>query len=595
MFIVAVCYLNVLTMHAVSQTPSQSTGDGPDEVSLGDVFQRGAIKIEDADLSKFPGLPVGYVAYNGKAFRITTEAVAVGPYTVGFSVKSVAEEQVFKTLRILHAEQDNFDPDAAVWVDRTAALPKASGPDFTQRKLYAYSDELELGVYVIARQIENVPANTAEADLEVVTDDSFEPVTLPADLTFKTTIRNRGPNVATDAGAILELPNGDLVSANASQGSCKPRAGRLYCKLGQIEVSNEATVTVVMKPGEYLDVGPTGGWLSAQARVSAREIDNQPENNYRSARVKLLPNPNCAPLVRFEKRQPDEQLLDQGDPLVLEVTATDPDGSVTSVEINDTTESPGFPKKVDDPRFSLVTLGFAKKVNEKSFSFVTKSLSPGLHFVAAVATDNNGRRATTMVEHIFVNGPAKLRILEPKPGSLIRPGTALKLVVEVNHSAGLIKEVEFLADGISLGKATPIGNDLYELKLDGLQRALYHLQAVAIDMAGSLSKSPVVVAKVSHKPTVIITRPVDGMTLIAPANLNVVLSTNELDGDVQRVEIYANDVLIEEGPVLIPGKYSCGWRNVPAGRYTLKAKVIDNIGVVGESRAITVVIKDREN
>jgi len=62
---------------------------------------------------------------------------------------------------------------------------------------------------------------------------------------------------------------------------------------------------------------------------------------------------------------------------------------------------------------------------------------------------------------------------------------------------------------------------------------------------------------------------------------------------VQRVEIYANDVLIEQGEVFIPGKYTFTWEDVKAGKYALKAVVIDFVGVKGESSPISIIVKDR--
>ena len=126
-------------MTIVVQNRHEKSADGPLSVNLGEVFKKGNIKIENADVSSLPSLPRGYSAMPQMAYRITTDAEAVGPYTVVFGVPSVSDEQVFDSLRIFHAEPDEFDPDSQVWVDRTANGNDAPAPDFSRKTIAAYT------------------------------------------------------------------------------------------------------------------------------------------------------------------------------------------------------------------------------------------------------------------------------------------------------------------------------------------------------------------------------------------------------------------------------------------------------------------------
>jgi hypothetical protein len=117
-----------------TQTLAQQSTDGPVSVNLGHVFRNGNVKIEGAGLTTLPPLPQGYVALNNKAYRITTDAEALGPYTVTFKVSSITDEEVFRNLRIFHAETDKFDPDSLFWIDRTAIDPNAPAHDFKQTR-----------------------------------------------------------------------------------------------------------------------------------------------------------------------------------------------------------------------------------------------------------------------------------------------------------------------------------------------------------------------------------------------------------------------------------------------------------------------------
>lgn len=76
--------------------------------------------------------------------------------------------------------------------------------------------------------------------------------------------------------------------------------------------------------------------------------------------------------------------------------------------------------------------------------------------------------------------------------------------------------------------------------------------------------------------------------------MNIEVKTNAESIDLtDRVEIYANGVLIEEGSMVDPRRYRFTWEDARSGKYTLKAVVIDAIGVRGESAPINVVIKPR--
>lgn len=555
----------------VWQSAAQEPPDGPVSVHLGDVFEKGNTRIEDADLKSLPALPQGYVALNNKAYRITTTAVAVGPYTVRFRAKSVTDEDTFKNLRILHVEPERYDPDSGVWVDRTASLPNAPAPDFAQKTINAYSDELESGYYVIARLIGKPAATDAATDLQVTAKGTPESVQMPAKITMLVTVKNNGPQVANDVGTLQNLNSGMVVSIKPSQGSCKHKQFRLYCKLGQLAVGSSATIEVVVDPS-----GDFAGHYTSVIEVGGRSADTNGDNNQVVAEVLAHADPNAPPEVTLDTSV-GEQPVEQGASVVLNATATDPNGSVTKVEFWD------FDKN----------LGIGSTTDGKHFSFTLDSLSNGRHILFAVATDNAGRQAGSHTKHIFVNGPVKVRILEPKAETLVTPGSDLILTAEAIHPDGSIKSLEFFQVGISLGHATRTEGNRFTLKVPDIKRAKYHIEAVATDESGAVSKSPVLQLNISKRPTISITTPVEGASFTAPANIEIVLNPDR-NLDVRSVELYANGVRIHEGSVMIPGKYVLNWDDVPAGNYTLKAVVIDNVDVKGESAPIQIIVKPQK-
>ena len=279
------------------QTRNQKSPDGPISVNLGEVFKKGNIKIENADVSSLPSLPRGYSAMPKMAYRITTDAEAVGPYTVVFGVPTVNDEEVFNSLRIFHAEPDEFDPDSSVWVDRTANGTDAPAPDFSRKTIAAYSDDLETGIYVIAKQTEKITPSKAVADLEIIAEPAPEVVQMPANVTLSMIVRNNGPQTATDVGLKQQISRGRVVSMKTSQGTCKLKQAWMYCKLGQLSVANSATVAVVIDPSPDF----AGTYISS-VEVSAKENDSDPNNNRGVASADTLGDPNVPPEVTLEGR-----------------------------------------------------------------------------------------------------------------------------------------------------------------------------------------------------------------------------------------------------------------------------------------------------
>jgi hypothetical protein len=447
---------------------AQKSVDGPISVNLGDVYKRGNIKIENADVSKLPALPQGYSAMPNMAYRITTDAVAVGPYTVVFGVPSIADEETFNKLRIFHAEPDEFDPDRPVWVDRTAESADAPAPDFSHKTIAAYSDELEMGIYVIGKLTQKITPSTAVVDLEVTDQPATEAVQMPANIMLSVIIKNNGPQTATDVGLRHVLGRGDVISISASQGTCKAKPFRVYCKLGQLGVGKSATVSVVIDPSPDF-----GGQFRSFVEVAAKEADSNPDNNETTATADTLADPNLRPEVTLDS--PDtEQPFEQGETVVLKATANDPDGTITKIEFLDNDES----------------LGIGTTTDGKHFSLSSSQLANGRHVLNAIATDNGGRRTRSNAQHIFVNGPIKVKILKPKSESELTAGSELLLTAIATNPTGSIKKIEVLYNGgFSLGEATAVGNNSYTIKIPSLKKTSYSIEAVATDNAGLVSKS----------------------------------------------------------------------------------------------------------
>jgi hypothetical protein len=104
---------------------------------------------------------------------------------------------------------------------------------------------------------------------------------------------------------------------------------------------------------------------------------------------------------------------------------------------------------------SILPVFLGSHVNR--YQFVWTNLPPGNYALTTVATDNEGLRTTSAAVNIAVstNLPEPMvRIVSPAPGAEFPEMTTINIYAAATEVAGVVKTVEFLANGRSLGTAT---------------------------------------------------------------------------------------------------------------------------------------------
>src|SRR5215203_2041897 len=432
-------FLSCLTITA--QNRHQQSPDGPNSVKLGDMYKKGGIKIEDVDLTQdgptsvtygntykkgefkiepydlatMPSLPAGYEALNNKAHLITTTAIVSGPHIISFSAASVSDEEIFRKLRIFHAEPDTFDPESRIWKDRTLLNATDGTPNFATKSLLASSEEL--GVFVIGKLVREIPPSSAAADLSVKCEAASDRVTAPSSLSYTVKVTNKGPDTANDIGLIDSLAGSvTFLSFEPSQGKCKEGAGHFYCKLGSLKEGETATIIVKLKPDEGKGSFPAEGSTAVNsAFAEAQEKDRNTENNRSADSIIILPDPNLPPAITLVSPKEGELYVGPTD-ITLEAVATD-DRGIQDVQFYD----------------NGVPIGAGTSSGGKKFVFLMRDVSFGKHRLWAIATDTGGRKNDSGGALVTVNGSAKIQIQPPRSGSLFMPNSDLILDAKVTH------------------------------------------------------------------------------------------------------------------------------------------------------------------
>lgn len=116
----------------------------------------------------------------------------------------------------------------------------------------------------------------------------------------------------------------------------------------------------------------------------------------------------------------------------------------------------------------------------------------------------------------------------------------------------------------------------------------HSLTAVATDNIGNVTRPDAVSFKVNMAPSVSMTSPAPYEVFSAPASITLSAAASDTDGNVVKVEFYANGGLLGTDTV---APFSLVWQNVSAGSYTLTAKATDNDGGVKTSAGVPITVQ----
>jgi len=241
-------------------------------------------------------------------------------------------------------------------------------------------------------------------------------------------------------------------------------------------------------------------------------------------------------------------------------------------------------------QFKLDNANLGAEQTTAPFSLIwdTSTTTNGSHELAAVACDTSGNYATSAVVRVTVdNLPPVVSITSPPDGSAV--SGVVNVVAAASDNVALAG-VQFKVDGASLGPEKTTAP--YSVQWDTAAAGGVHtLAAVGRDAAGNTATATVTVRVTNDTvpPTVLISAPVSGTTVVRVVNVSATATDNAGVAGVQ----FKLDGINLNSEVITP-PYSISWDTTSSGNgnHTLTAVARDAAGNSSTSTALLVYVNN---
>lgn len=226
-----------------------------------------------------------------------------------------------------------------------------------------------------------------------------------------------------------------------------------------------------------------------------------------------------------------------------------------------------------------------------SYSWDTRPVPSGSYTIAAKAYDAFGNAGQSQSVTVTVSNdlaPPSVSLTSPGPGATVQGTTTVSASASDNSA---VAKVEFYRDGALAATATKAP---YSWNWDtrSSSNGSHTVTAKAYDASGNVGVSQSVTVKVSNDvvaPSVTLTSPARSMTV---SGTIVLAATATDDVAVKSVSFYRDGTLIYTSGTA-PYRFRWNTGTVPNGSYLLTARATDAAGNVGQSKSVTVTVRNR--
>ncbi|HJV64809.1 MAG TPA: Ig-like domain-containing protein [Geomonas sp.] len=220
------------------------------------------------------------------------------------------------------------------------------------------------------------------------------------------------------------------------------------------------------------------------------------------------------------------------------------------------------------------------------YSYTWTNVAPGSYSLTAKVTNTLGEIASSSTIAITVNAPPTITLTTPLNGATYTaPCTVTMTAAATPGTGAAVKQVDFYNGATLLGSSTA---SPYSYNWNDPQPGSYTVTAKVTDTLGASATSSAAGITVKAPPTITVTTPVNGTVYTAPATIAITVAVTAGTGAaVRKVDFYDGNTLLGSSTA---SPYGYTWSAVPAGTYSLTAKVTDSLGATATTQfGITVI------
>ncbi|MEM9885872.1 MAG: Ig-like domain-containing protein [Bacteroidota bacterium] len=300
--------------------------------------------------------------------------------------------------------------------------------------------------------------------------------------------------------------------------------------------------------------------------------DNSGATSQETISITVNSGTGGSPVVSFVTPT-DGQQFPAGSDVVVEVDATDPDGSIASVDL--------FLNGVFVRTEGIAPYEWGLPTQNDP---LLANMSPGTYTLEAIATDNNGNMTSETITFVVTgvgNMPPMVSFTTPTDGQTFQEGTNLNIEASASDSDGTIAGVELFYEGVSQGTDN---NAPYQWTVNNLVAGTRTLQVVATDNDGATAQETITITVSmagSGDPIVTISTPADGANFPVGTDLTVMASATDSDG-IKNIRLLLNGstvrVIQGDSGTWSPANGDSELANLQAGSYEIKVAAVDDSG-----------------
>ncbi|MHB9133007.1 MAG: Ig-like domain-containing protein [Armatimonadota bacterium] len=297
-----------------------------------------------------------------------------------------------------------------------------------------------------------------------------------------------------------------------------------------------------------------------------------------SADVTITVRVNALPTVDICDPVTDLVLTNDANTYTVQATASDTDGTVSTVQFYVDGVSIGIDNDGAD--------GWAAN---------WPNIATGTYTLHAVATDNDGesQQSADVTIDVRINDKPTVAISDPIANIVLLNGVSTYTVeATASDTDGTISSVQFYVGGVSIGTDND-GTDGWTANWTGIVAGTYTLRAVATDNDGATTTSAdvTITVRINAKPTVAISDPVTDLVLLnAVSTYTVQATASDTDSTVSSVQFYVDGVSIGTDNNGADG-WAANWSGITTGTYTLHAVATDSDGDSQQSADVTINVR----